>query len=805
MKTKGINMNCEKRRDNAQKPWDFRPMVLSAVVLASSALFSGTYHWKGGTDRLWRTAANWAENAVPTASDDVVINADATDSGGSDVVEFDNYQAVSVRNLTIKKSMNFQQGRINLGGDMVIEYGCVLRMTGSWNAYSIYLPAGDHAIDCRGASGNNNNSNFDWPVVVGGPGTLIKRGTGNLKLPEQYSGTSTWGALDVGGVEVYEGAFYVSNRHLPNVTNIVVDGATARLFPSATTDATRAGAQDAINHGAVVKVMNGGKISDSNSGLSYTVKELWTDDGQCAAGTYTASTLPDELGTTISIAVTDNPPPSTYHWKGGTDRLWTTAANWVEQKVPKASDDVVINADATDSGGSDIVEFDNYQTVSVRNLTIRKTMNFQQGRINLGGDMTIADGCKLKMTGTWNTYSIYLSEGDHEIDCEGTGGSNNNDFVWSVIVGGSGTLIKRGPGNFKLPEQYSGTSTWGALNVGGVKVYEGALYVNNHHLPNVTNIVVDGATARLFLAATTDATRAGAQDAINHDAVVKILNGGKISDSNSGLSYTVKELHVDGAVRLAGTYAPADLPANLGGGISLTVTDVPYLLRVGANSYKDLQAAFDAVQDGGTVTLLESFPFTATLAVTNKTGIVLDLNGKIATYSGNGYLAQIAGSSMSVVDSSVAGSGRLLKVGSGTMIEVGSQSSSSALTLASGAIVFAGANTGASDGACVKVKNGLFTMDGGSLDNGNDPAESSIRVCNVGTAVFNGGTVTGPLRDNEGGTVTVPVMLGETLNGVCFSVNPGGTHLSDPVAYRFKLVNGWYSVVRRRGTIFSLK
>lgn len=779
-------------------------MTITALLAttASAALFADTFHWKGGADRKWKTAANWEENEVPSATDDVIINADATDSGGDGTVVFDNYQTVSVRNLTILKTMNFDQGRINLGGDLVIADGCKLKMNGSWNAYSLYLTEGSHEIDCQGSG---NRSDFVWTTKVGGPGTFVKRGTGVFRLPEQDSGTPGWGALDVGAVEVYEGELNIQNRHLPNVTNIVVDGSTARLSMAATGGRV-AGAQDAINHGAVVKILNGGRISDSGAGLAYTVKELWTDDGQCLAGTYTPSMLSSELGASISITVTDDPPPSTYHWKGGTDRKWTTAANWVEQKVPRRTDNVVINADATDSGGDSTVVFDDYQEVSVNSLTILKTMNFKSGRINLHGNLLIADGCKLRMSGSWKSYSIYLTEGFHEMDCQGSG--NRSDFVWATVVGGPGTFIKRGTGSFTLPEQYSGTPGFGAFDVGGVEVYGGELNLNNHHLPNVTNIVVDSG---LLTLTATDTRIAGAQDSINHDAVVKVLNGGRITDSGAGLAYTVKLFYLNGVPLMPGTYTSVDYPDNIRRNISFTVTDIPFLLRVGdaqpgdANCYTNMQDAFDAVQNGETITLLESFPFTTTIAVTNKTGIVLDLNGKTATYSGNGYFAQIAGSSMTVVDSSSAKSGSLSKKGSGTMIEVGSSVASSTLMLASGAVVFAGVNTGGSDGACVKVKNGLFTMDGGSLDNGNDPAESSVRVCADGVAVFNGGTVTGLLRDNEGGVISIPVKPDGVLSEVRFSVNPGDGYLDDPAGHRFKRIDGWYSIVERIGMMLILK
>ena len=160
---------------------------------------------------------------------------------------------------------------------------------------------------------------------------------------------------------------------------------------------------------------------------------------------------------------------------------------------------------------------------------------------------------------------------------------------------------------------------------------------------------------------------------------------------------------------------------------------------------------------------------------------------------------------MTVVDSSSAKSGSLSKKGSGTMIEVGSSVASSTLMLASGAVVFAGVNTGGSDGACVKVKNGLFTMDGGSLDNGNDPAESSVRVCADGTAVFNGGSVKGPFRDNEGGVISIPVKPDGVLSEARFSVNPGDRYLDDPAGYRLKRIDGWYAIVERIGMTLILR
>ena len=289
--------------------------VLSVAMSAAASLFADICHWKGGADGSWKTPANWAGEKVPVSGDDVVIDADAADCGGENMVKFDNYQKVTVRNLTILKTVDFQQGRINLEGDLTIADGCKLTMGGSWDKYSIYLPEGRHVIDCQGTG----KSSLAWTSVVGGPGTFIKRGAGAFTLPEQHSGVPGWGAFDVVGVEVYEGELTLSNHHLPNVTNIVVDGASSRIFLSAT-GTNVDGAQDAINHEAVVKILNGGRISDSGAGLVYTVKELWTDDGQCAAGTYIPASLPDqELGRTVTVIVTDNPPSSVCHWRGGTD------------------------------------------------------------------------------------------------------------------------------------------------------------------------------------------------------------------------------------------------------------------------------------------------------------------------------------------------------------------------------------------------------------------------------------------------------------------------------------------------------
>lgn len=760
-------------------------MIAFGLSLAAASLSADTGTFLRTQDGDWKNTENWEEKEVPESTDNVVVSADAiTDSSG--YVQFDDQQNVTVNDLTVQKKMNFKTGRINLGGNLTIAAGCKLKMTGTALGYSLYLTEGEHVFDCQGDS--NNRSEFDWPVIVGGNGTVIKKGSGKFTLPTHYSATP-YGAFDVEKIIVNEGEFQVNNRKLPNMEEIIVDGSTARLCPGGDTGSptTLAFAQNSVNSNVVVKIANGGKIS-ANGAVSWTIRQLWIDGEQKLAGTYTSAQLSANLGQTMTLVVTENPPAREFHWKGGTDRCWNTAGNWVEGEVPRASDNVTINADAADA------EFDDLQQVSVRNLTILKTANFKAGRINLGGDLTIAAGCKLKMTGAAFTYSLYLSAGEHVLDCQGDG-NNRSDFVWSVIVGGEGTLIKKGPGKFTLPTHYNSTP-YGALDIEKLVIYEGEFYVNNRKMPNMKEIVVDGATAKLCPGgdANTPSTIEFAQDAVNHDAVVKIANGGKITDSRAGVAWTVKELWIDGAYMLPGTYTATQLPNNIGGALSITVTDIPDLLRVGKMNYKDIVEAFSAVQDGDTIRLLADFTFTSTPVLDGKSNVVLDLNGHVATYTGNGYLAQISGSTLKIVDLSNEGDGKLEKIGSGTMIEVGT-SAAATLTIDSGAIVFAGKNEGASDGACVKVKNGSLVVNGGTVDNGGDPMENSLRVCANGQITINDGVIIGVMRDNEGGAITIPVMVedDEPGNPVKFSYRVDAKYLDTP-GYKFRKNAGWFMI-----------
>lgn len=45
-----------------------------AAAAGGGSCLAGTVYWDGGTDANWYTKANWSSGAVPTGSDDVVLN-----------------------------------------------------------------------------------------------------------------------------------------------------------------------------------------------------------------------------------------------------------------------------------------------------------------------------------------------------------------------------------------------------------------------------------------------------------------------------------------------------------------------------------------------------------------------------------------------------------------------------------------------------------------------------------------------------------------------------------------------------------
>ena len=507
-------------------------MIVLASVLASVTLFAD-YHWKGGVSSNWGDAGNWEENTVPPTGSDIVINANAVRVGDRDIGT-----TMTVGNLTVKcADFRWSYATVTILGNLTVEENC--RFYG--NVTTLVFPEGEHAVTL----GVNSSQEALWlngtANLLDGSGTVVVDGGGNAKLTQSDSSVPFSGKLVVKG-----GEFQVYNHVFPNISEIEIDGSTAK-FRTWLSSGT---IEDAFNTNVVLKFANGGMLYPNGSRITQHVRQIWIDgtqrssgiwgyDGCATAEHFAAANIKSAAILTVSEG--DGLPGGdediVYHWKGGTSSNWGDASNWEENVVPPSGADVEINSDSVRIGDRDIGT-----TMTVGNLTVKRAdFRWSGSTVTINGNLTIEDGCRFYSQST----TLVFPEGRHDVVI----GQNNSGYatIWlngdGDLLSGPGTVVVSGTGDITLSD---GTTTSPVPFSGKLVMKAGYLQCRLRPLPNISEIEIDGPAAVL---------RAyNANDFINHDAVMKLSNGGKYDAQTLPRTQYVKQLWVDGIQRRAGTY-----------------------------------------------------------------------------------------------------------------------------------------------------------------------------------------------------------------------------------------------------------
>lgn len=534
------------------------------AVAVTGVVMAEPYHWKGGASSNWGDAANWVEGIVPPSGADVVINSDSVRVGDCDIGT-----TMTVGNLTVKKAdFRWSGATVTISGDLTIESDC--RFYG--NGTTLAFPEGEHAVTL----GVNNTQEALWlngsASLLNGVGTVVVDGGGNVRLSQSDSNVPFSGKL-----VIRAGEFLVYNHVFPNIAEIELDGSTAK-FRTWLSSGTM---EDAINTNVVLKFADGGMLFPNGSRLSQHIRQIWIDgtqrssgvwgyDGCASAEHFSVANI--KTAAVLTVAEGDGLPGGdediVYHWKGGTSSNWGDAANWEENVVPPSGADVEIKADSVRVGDRDIGT-----TMTVGNLTVKRTdFRWSGATVTINGNLTIEEGCRFYSYST----TLVFPAGRHDVNI----GENNSGYatIWlngdGDLLSGSGTVVVNGSGDISLsnnntPVPFSGKLV---LKAGYFQCYQ-------HAFPNILEIEIDGQVALL--------RGYNANDFINHDAILKLANGGKYDAQTLPRTQYVRQLWVDGTQRRAGSYgcrggeASAYLNDNLVNNATIVVAEGAFSLPAG--------------------------------------------------------------------------------------------------------------------------------------------------------------------------------------------------------------------------------
>ena len=307
-------------------------------------------------------------------------------------------------------------------------------------------------------------------------------------------------------------------------------------------------------------------------------------------------------------------------------------------------------------------------------------------RLSAAPAVSVASGAALVLGGN-ETFGSLAGSGSVALGSAVLTTGNATSTSFAGVLGGSGALVKQGSGTFTLTadQAYTGrtTVTGGTLAVAGTLASGDVLVSGGTLALQAANRLDDTATLTVLTGAT--ATLAG------DDTVASLALAGTLGGSGT---LTAASYALDGGT------ATADLGAG-----TLTST--------GASRLDGSSAASTVQVTGGTLTLGSAARLTALPAATVAAGATLALGGNetLGTLAGNGSVALGAATlaTGSGGDSSfggvVAGTGSLVKQGTGTFTLTGDNLYSGGTTVDGGTLALAGANTLA-DGSAVTVARG---------------------------------------------------------------------------------------------------
>ncbi|HEY5806070.1 MAG TPA: autotransporter-associated beta strand repeat-containing protein, partial [Candidatus Saccharimonadales bacterium] len=182
--------------------------VSSLLAFVAPKALAATVTWDGGgSDSNMTTAENWSGDVAPSADDDLVFPADVTNR----TVANDFTAGTSFNSITFSGAATVASNYTFTGNSMTLVDGISITMTGSASKYQtlgmpLVLNGTQTFADGSGGlilSGTldlgssaltiNSGSGVLISGVISGTGTIIKTGTGDLRMTgtNTYSGATT--------------------------------------------------------------------------------------------------------------------------------------------------------------------------------------------------------------------------------------------------------------------------------------------------------------------------------------------------------------------------------------------------------------------------------------------------------------------------------------------------------------------------------------------------------------------------------------------------------------------------------------
>jgi autotransporter-associated beta strand protein len=749
--------------------------VTGGLALLYTTLFvpAAQYVWNAGAG-LWSVAANWTNNATPTANSALVFTGPAGTATNDATV-------TSVAGLTFSNTI----GSIVLAGDaLAVGAEGIVNVSDNGHTISNNLSfAAGVTVAANTANltfaGNLTNagagltfagaSNNTVSGVISGAGNVVKTGAGSLALDGNNTFTGT--LSNSAGTTVLNGT--------QDTTTVNVTGGTLLL-----------GADDRLANGATVTVSGGSFNTDIYADTIGTL--VLSGSGQVAgSGVLTATTYTLNGGTVAgalgagtanvggSVALNGTMDSTTLNVNiggtltlGSSDRIGNTTAVVANGGILNlgANSDEVGSLVLTNSGsltGSGTLTAATYTlnggTVGANLGTGTATSSAGTTALNgtLAGDLAVAGGTVNLGSSDriGNSSAVSISSGTL-----GMGANNDNVGSFAItsgILGGSGTLTAS---TYAL----NGGTVTANLGVGAATSTSGATALNGTFGGAGSSLTVDGGTVTL-----------GNSNRIN-DSVAVVLGDGTLSFG--GFTDTVSTFAITGGnftngALTATTYAlnGGTVAGNLGAGAATASSNSTALNgTLGAS----------LTVDGGTVTLGNNDRITNTSAVVLSNGTLnfggfTDTVSTFAIAGGSFTNGTLTAGSYALNGGTVAGNlgagaatassnstalngtlGANLTVGGGTVTLGSADRITNTATVAvnSGSLNFGGFTDGVSS----------FTITGGNFTNGTLTAT---------TYALQGGTVAGNLGIGTATAASGTTALNGTLDATTVNVSGGTVNL----------------------------
>jgi RHS repeat-associated protein len=756
----------------------------TAAEAMTTAVATGpviTWSSAGGGD--WDDPANWDLHRLPTAADDVVINAPGATITHSACV------ADAVHSLSSNAALDLSAGSLTINAPSALNATLTVRGGGTLVLNHATL-GGSGSLDNQGTVIVQGSSAIDLPFsaeagstlrVLGGPGgdaTLtLTNGLTNNGLIELTSAGAAAATLTVAGGTLINATGGTINI-LPGsggsrALNAILDNRGTLTVAQAT---TLAAASAAHSNSGTLNVI-GGDLTVLQSGMG-----AFTNTG----------TLNVAAGRTLNLSggVLGNFSNGTL--SGGTYSLGGTLQFTGAHVVTNAATLVLDGAAARviDESGNDALA-GLAANAATGDLTVQNGRSLTTaGAFNNAGTLTVGFGGTFTVSGAYSQAGTAAVRAGGALALLGGGSAGGGlDDAGTLSLGAGTTFTVTGPytqaGTLELPATATlvlagafanfagGMLSGGTFHIGGTLQFAGA-----NVLTNAATLVLDGAAAQLVDESHHDALAGLAANA----GSLTVQNGRNLTPagdfSNAGTltvgpssTFTVAGAFGNGgtlAVLAGGTFVAAGSFSNFAG---TTLTGGSYSIAgtfqfVGANVVTN---AATLVLDGTAAQVLDELGHDALAGLAANAGSLTVQNGRSLTTAGDfsnaGTLTVGAGSTFTV-SGAFGNSGTLAVLAGGTFVAAGTFSNFAGTTLTGGSYFIAG--TFQFTGANVVTNAATLVLDGTAsqvIDELGHDALAGLAANPGSLTVQNGRSLTTAGDFSNAGALTVGANSTFTVSG----------------------------------------